>query len=150
MSNWQDALSSVRCDCIQASILPPPGFTPAQIFLTSPRHAFPIAAALTKMVWHVGVRSFKCELMQALIRPAPGCTPPHCALTSAAHSFGAAAIVLVVASKRMEPTTQIFFSISLSPRFFAFTNRIGAATGYNVVHCKPPNLPKSFARAKYA
>ena len=117
MSNWQDALSSVRCDCIQASILPPPGFTPAQIFLTSPRHAFPITAALTKMVWHAGVRSFKCELMQALMRPAPGCTPSHCALTSAAHSFGTAAIALVVETKRMAPIAQIFFSISLSPRF---------------------------------
>jgi hypothetical protein len=125
MSNWQDALSSVRCDCIQASILPPPGFTPAQIFLTSPRHAFPIAAALTKMVWHVGVRSFKCELMQALMRPAPGCTPLHCALTSAAHSFGAAAIVLVVESKRMEPNTQIFFSISLSPIFLPSQIELG-------------------------
>ena len=74
-------------------------FYASQIFLTSPRHAFPIAAALTKMVWHVGVRSFKCELMQALMRPAPGCTPPHCALTSAAHSFGTAATVLVAERK---------------------------------------------------
>jgi hypothetical protein len=140
MSNWQDALSSVRCDCIQASILPPPGFTPAQIFLTSPRHAFPIAAALTKMVWHVGVRSFKCELMQALMRPAPGCTPPHCALTSAAHSFGTAAIVLVVESKRMAPIAHIFFSISLCPRFLPSQIELGA-TGYSVVHCMPIAFP---------
>jgi hypothetical protein len=125
MSNWQDALSSVRCDCIQASILPPPGFTPAQIFLTSPRHAFPIAAALTKMVWHVGVRSFKCKLMQALMRPAPGCTPPHCALTSAAHSFGTAATVLVAERKRMAPIAQIFFSISLSLRFLLSQIELG-------------------------
>ena len=102
---------------MQASILPPPGFTPAQIFLTSSRHAFPIAAALTKMTWHVGVRSFKCALMQALMRPAPGCTLPHCALTSAAHSFGTAAIVLVVESNRMAPIAKIFFSTSPPPDF---------------------------------
>ena len=125
MSNRQDALSSVKWDCIQASILPPPGFTPAQILLTSPRHAFPIAAALTKMVWHEGVRSLKCELMQALMRPAPGCTPPHCALTSAAHSFGTAAIELVVESKRMAPIAQIFFSISLSPSFLPSQIELG-------------------------
>ena len=98
---------------------------PAQIFLTSPRHAFPIAAALTKMVWHVGVRSFKCKLMQALMRPAPGCTPPHCALTSPAHSFGTAATVLVAERKRMAPIAQIFFSISLSLRFLLSQIELG-------------------------
>jgi hypothetical protein len=42
-----------------------------------------------------------------------------------AHSFGTAAIVLVVESKRMEPIAQIFFSISLSPRFLPSQIELG-------------------------
>ena len=84
----------------------------------SPRHAFPTAAALTKMAWHGGVRSFRCELRQALMRPPPGSTPPHAALTSAAHSFATArccAIELVVESSTMAPIAKIFFSIVCPP-----------------------------------
>jgi hypothetical protein len=97
MTSMQGALSFVRFDCKQASILPPPGSTPPHNELTSARHSLAIAAAPTSTAWHGRVRSARCELRQALIPP--GATSPHAALISAAHSLAicpCCAIVYVV------------------------------------------------------
>ena len=114
MTSMQGALSFVRLVCKQASILPPPGSTPAHNELTSPRHSLAIAAAPTSTAWHGRVRSARCELRQALMRPSPGCTPPHAALTSAAQSLTTprcCAIALVAETNTMAAITKIFFRI---------------------------------------
>ena len=116
MTSMQGALSFVRLDCKQASILPPPGCTPPHNELTSPRHSLAIAAAPTSTAWHGRVRSARCELRQALIPP--GATSPHAALISAAHSLAISpccAIVYVVESNVMAPTTKIIFCIGYPP-----------------------------------
>jgi hypothetical protein len=116
MTSMQGALSFVRLDCKQASILPPPGCTPPHNELTSPRHSLAIAAAPTSTAWHGRVRSARCELRQALIPP--GATSPHAALISAAHSLAISpccAIVYVVESNVMAPITKIIFCIGYPP-----------------------------------
>ena len=116
MTSTQGGLSFVKLDCKQASILPPPGSTPAHNELTSPRHSFASAAAPSSTAWHGRVRSARCELRQALIPP--GATSPHAALISAAHSLAicpCCAIVYVVESNTVAPIAKIIFCIGCPP-----------------------------------
>ena len=102
---------------MQANIRPLPGFTSAQIFLTSAPQTFLNAAALARTAWHGADNSLTCDLMQVLMRPSPGCTPAHWALMSAAHSFATVlcAIELVAESNTMAPTASTFFNIVSAP-----------------------------------
>ena len=117
MTSKQGALSFVRLDCKQTSILPRPGSTPPHNELTSPRHAFATAATETSTAWHGRVRSARCELRQDLIPP--GATSPHAALISAAHSSlmlsPCCAIVYVVESTTTAPIAKIIFCIGCPP-----------------------------------